>query len=98
MSTDSSNNETEIKKKKVEIQGTYRDYAPYLTLGFQLAAAVVLFFLLGHWIDNRFGIAPIGKLIGVLIGSIGGFVKFFKTVAMLATDKEKQQANKKHEN
>jgi F0F1-type ATP synthase assembly protein I len=98
MNSESPNSGTQDKKKKVEIQGTYREYAPYLTLGFQLAAVVVLFFLLGHWLDNRFGIAPVGKLVGVLIGSIGGFVKFFKTVATLAADEEKQRASNKHEN
>jgi F0F1-type ATP synthase assembly protein I len=95
MNSESPNSGTQDKKKKVEIQGTYREYGPYLTLGFQLAAAVVLFFLIGHWIDNRYGIEPVGKLVGVLIGSIGGFVKFFKSVASLTADKEKQLGNKK---
>jgi F0F1-type ATP synthase assembly protein I len=97
MNSSSSNKKIYTEKNK-EPQRVYRDYAPYLTLGFQLAAAVVLFFLLCHWFDNRFGIAPVGKLVGVLIGSIGGFVKFFKTVATLSTDEEKQRASKKHEN
>jgi F0F1-type ATP synthase assembly protein I len=97
MNPESPNSDTQNKKKKNEIQGTYRDYAPYLTLGFQLAAAVVLFFLLGHWIDIRFGIAPVGKLVGVFLGCVGGFIKFFKTVATLEADAEKQQASKKHE-
>jgi F0F1-type ATP synthase assembly protein I len=98
MSPESPKSGTQGEKKKVEIQETYREYAPYLTLGFQLAAAVVLFFLLGHWFDNRFGISPVGKLVGVLIGSIGGFVKFFKTVAILTADEEKQRTSNKHEN
>jgi hypothetical protein len=34
----------------------------------------------------------------VLIGSIGGFVKFFKTVAALSADEEKQRASNKREN
>jgi F0F1-type ATP synthase assembly protein I len=97
MNSSSSKKKLSTEKKK-DPQSVYRDYASFLTLGFQLAAAVVLFFLLGNWLDNRFGIAPVGKLVGVLIGSIGGFVKFFKTVATLSADEEKRRASDKHEN
>jgi F0F1-type ATP synthase assembly protein I len=57
-----------------------------------------LFFLLGHWIDKKFDIAPIGKLVGVVVGSTGGFIKFFKTVASITADEEKQRAKNKREN
>lgn len=67
-----------------------REYTPYLTLGFQLAAAVVLFFLVGAWLDNRWNASPWFKLSGLLLGSIGGFVKFFRSVADL--EKKDQQA------
>ncbi len=60
-----------------------REYTPYLTLGFQLAAAVVVFFLIGVWADNRWDTSPWLKLLGLFLGSIGGFVKFFRTVADL---------------
>ncbi|MBI4417486.1 MAG: AtpZ/AtpI family protein [Ignavibacteriales bacterium] len=52
-----------------------------MTLGFQLAAAVVVFFLLGAWLDARWDTSPWLKLAGLLLGSIGGFVKFFTTIA-----------------
>lgn len=70
---------------------TYREFAPYLALGFQLAAAVVLFFLLGAWLDEKLGVSPLLKLLGLLVGMIGGFVKFFRTVAQL--EKRKQNAS-----
>ena len=66
-------------------------------MGFQLAAAVVLFFLLGNWIDKKFDISPFGKLIGIVIGSTGGFIKFFKMVASITADEEKQRTKNKHE-
>jgi F0F1-type ATP synthase assembly protein I len=98
MNLESPNSETQNKKKKNEIQGTYREYVPYLTLGFQLAAAVVIFFFLGDWIDKRYGIAPIGKLVGTSIGMIGGFVKFFKSVASMIAEEEKKRLSSKREN
>ncbi len=85
------------QKEYKKISGVYRDLAPFLTLGFQLAAAVVVFLLIGHWVDNRFGIAPFGKLVGAVLGSIGGFVKFFKTVASLTSDEKQSKVSDKRE-
>ena len=77
----------EEQKKKKSAQ-TYKDYAPFLTMGIQLAAAVVVFFFIGSYIDQRYGIQPWGKISGIFLGSAGGFFKFFKTVSRL-TEKEK---------
>jgi F0F1-type ATP synthase assembly protein I len=98
MNSESPNNESQSKTKKVEIQGTNRGYGQYLTLGFQLAAAIVVFFFLGDWIDKRYGIAPIGKLAGTSIGMVGGFIKFFKSVASMIKDEERNQMSDKREN
>jgi F0F1-type ATP synthase assembly protein I len=88
MNSESPNSVSDDKGKD-KVQNYYQEFAPFLTLGFQLAAAVILFLLIGHWIDNRYNITPIGKLVGVLVGSIGGFVNFFKTVASFNKDEKK---------
>jgi F0F1-type ATP synthase assembly protein I len=82
------NDQTSSTKEKGFLN-EYRSIAPFLTLGIQLAAAVVAFFFLGYWIDLHFGVSPAGKLIGLFLGCIGGFYKFFKTIASL----EKQIGN-----
>lgn len=64
-----------------------REYAPFLTLGFQLAAAVVIFFLIGVWLDDRLGTSPLFTLLGLLLGSAGGFIKFFRSVSELEKKK-----------
>jgi len=73
----------------------YRDFAPYLTLGFQLAASVLLFFFIGWWLDSRYETSPTFKLIGLFIGSVGGMVKFFKTVSDLNKSRGDQTPQKK---
>jgi F0F1-type ATP synthase assembly protein I len=98
MNSESPNNNLESGKKKGSVQGTYQEYGPYLTIGVQLAAAVVIFFFLGDWIDRRYGITPIGKLVGASLGMIGGFIKFFKSVSSLIANDEKKRINDKHEN
>jgi F0F1-type ATP synthase assembly protein I len=97
MDSESPGRQSNVKQKKESLSSISRNFAPFLTMGFQLAAAVVLFFFLGYWIDNKFNIAPLGKLIGIVVGSTGGFIKFFKTVASITADEKKQRAKNKHE-
>lgn len=51
--------------------------APFLTLGLQLAAAVVAFFFLGRWLDGLWGTGPWLMITGLAIGTAGGLTKFF---------------------
>lgn len=68
--------------------GSFREYSPYLTLGFQLAAAVVVFLLIGVWLDDRWNTSPWLKLTGLFLGTVGGFIKFFTTVSRLSREEE----------
>ncbi|MBN1397148.1 MAG: AtpZ/AtpI family protein [Bacteroidetes bacterium] len=97
MENKSPNSETQEKNNKAGIQKTYREYAPFLTLGFQMAAAVVVFFFLGDWLDNRYGIEPAGKLVGAAIGIIGGLIKFIKSVASITENEKRNQISSKDE-
>ena len=76
--------------KKGETGGNLRAYGPYLTLGIQLAAAVIAFFFLGYWADERYGISPWGKLAGILMGSFGGLYQFFRNVMRLTDGGKKK--------
>ena len=77
------------RKHKNIPEQTYKEFAPFLALGMQLAAAVVVFFFIGKYVDRRFGTEPWGTIAGLLVGSTGGFIKFFKTALRLA-EKEKK--------
>ncbi len=58
----------------------YRDYASYLGLGIQLALAVIVFYFIGKWADGKFLTSPWFSLVGIMLGSIGGFISFFRKV------------------
>ncbi|MDP2885183.1 MAG: AtpZ/AtpI family protein [Ignavibacteria bacterium] len=60
-----------------------RQVAPYLTMGIQLAAGIVILFLIGWWLDTRYETSPTFKLIGLGIGSVGGLIKFLKSAVEL---------------
>jgi len=98
MDSESPDRQTDSGQKQESLSRISRNFGPLLTMGFQLAAAVVVFLLIGHWVDTKFGIAPIGKLVGLVLGSTGGFIQFFKTVASITADEEKQRMKNKREN
>ena len=60
-----------------------RETAPYLGLGVQMAAAVLVFYFLGSWADTKFNTAPWLMLAGVMLGVVGGFIKLYKIVVDL---------------
>ncbi len=43
-----------------------------------LVGSVVAGLLIGWWLDNRFGIDPIGKAIGVIFGGTAGTVELVR--------------------
>lgn len=73
---------------------TMRSIAPYLTLGIQLAVTVVVFFFIGKYADGYFGTTPWLMIAGIAAGSIGGMIKFFKTVIVLG---KKEEQDRRHE-
>jgi len=81
---------------------TSRDWksalGPYLTLGIQLALSVVVFFFLGRWLDQKFGTDPWLMIAGLVLGTVGGFIKFLTTAISLGkeADAEARKEAKEH--
>jgi F0F1-type ATP synthase assembly protein I len=94
MSSEFPNGRPQLEKKKAGGKYSYREYMPYLSLGFQLAVVIVVFYFLGDWIDRRYGCSPMGKLIGSAIGMTGGFINFFRSVNSLISNEEHKHEGK----
>jgi F0F1-type ATP synthase assembly protein I len=62
----------------------------YANLGFELAAAVGGFALLGWWIGRHYGRADLGLLIGAVLGIVGGLYNLLRTSLVALRD----QANR----
>jgi len=70
----------------------YKEVGPYLGIGLQLAATVVLMFFLGRWIDSAAGTDPAFTLIFAVLGIAAGLYNFIKTVITLSkTENEKRK-------
>ena len=48
-------------------------------MGFEFAAAVIGFVLVGYWIDRKYGCQPKGVLIGAELGILGGGYNLIRT-------------------
>ncbi len=70
----------------------YREVGPYLGLGLQLAATIVVFLLIGKWLDGLLGTSPILMVVGAFIGAVAGMYAFLKTVISLS---KKEAARRK---
>ena len=69
----------------------YRQLAPYMGLGTELAASVVGMLLIGYFLDEHFKTSPWLLLIGAGVGLIGGFFNFIKELQRLSKAGQKRK-------
>jgi len=62
---------------------TYRDVGPYLGLGTQLAATIVIMLFIGKWLDEKFEIFPALTIGLSFFGGFAGIYNFIKSVLNL---------------
>ena len=74
----------QVEKSSVgNLAKAYREVGPYLGLGLQLAATIVIFLLIGKWLDGEFNTSPVLMAVGGFIGAVAGLYSFLKTVISL---------------
>ncbi|MCX7876014.1 MAG: AtpZ/AtpI family protein [Melioribacteraceae bacterium] len=77
-----------MKDELKKINSSYSKIGPYLGLGTQLAASVILMFFLGKYLDEKFELFPLLTVLFSIIGSFAGIYNFIKSVLNL-NQKEK---------
>lgn len=75
--------------KEPEKKPVYAEIGPYLGLGFQLAATMVLMLFIGYKLDEYFDTYPLLMIIFVLFGGFAGIYNFIKTVLDLNNRKKR---------
>ena len=58
--------------------------------GFELAAAIGGFTLVGYWVDRHYGTAPRGVLVGALLGLVGGLYNQIKASLTAASEARRE--------
>lgn len=69
---------------------SYRKIGPYLGLGTQLAATIILMFFLGRWLDYKFNTEPFLMILFSFSGGFAGIYNFIKTVLQLNKKNDKK--------
>jgi ATP synthase protein I len=85
-----------LPKKFIENQrkilNGYKKVGPYLGLGTQLAATVILMFYIGYWLDKKLNTYPILIIIFSFLGGFAAIYNFIKSVLKLnSNNKEKKK-------
>lgn len=70
--------------------GFVRSAGEFLTLGIQLALAVLVFFFAGRWCDDTFGTAPWLMIAGLFIGVVGGMTSFFRSALKMGAEQDRK--------
>ncbi len=71
----------------------YKDIGPYVGLGTQLAATIVLMFFLGKWLDEKFELFPVLTISFTFFGSFAGLYNFIKTVLAINKKRKNEEKN-----
>ena len=84
-----------MPKKFIENQrkilNGYKKVGPYLGLGTQLAATVILMFYIGYWLDKKLNTYPILIIIFSFLGGFAAIYNFIKSVLKInSNNKEKK--------
>ena len=80
------------EKTSQKIANSYKEAGPYLGLGTQLAATIVLMFFLGRWLDQKLDLFPILTILLSFFGGFAGIYNFIKSVLKL-NEKKKIEKN-----
>jgi ATP synthase protein I len=78
-----NNNEKKVSK-------LYRDIGPYMGLGTQLAATIIVMFFLGKWLDEKLDCFPWLTISFSFLGGFAGIYNFIKETLNINEKKKKK--------
>jgi len=67
-----------------------RQLAPYLNLGTQMAATILVLGGAGWWIDSKWQSAPWGLIVGLMLGAAVGLTQFLRMIQQLLKKPQEQ--------
>lgn len=75
-------------EKYGSLNNSLREAAPYLGLGLQLAATIVIMVLIGDWLDRKFGYKYIFTIFFAVLGIGAGIYNLIRTINAIENRKK----------
>lgn len=79
-----------MKQNNKELSDIYKEVGPYLGLGTQLAASIVLMLYIGYKLDGKFDIYPILTITLTLLGGAAGIFYVIRETIQLNKKKKSE--------
>lgn len=76
-----------------KISESYKKIGPYLGLGTQLSATIILMFFLGKYLDEKFNLFPLLTILFAFFGGFAGIYNFIKSVLKLNNSEKFEKKN-----
>lgn len=73
-------NDEEEERKRIRLIGMY------MTIPFVLGVPPVIGWLIGHWLDSKFGTDPILMFIFIILGFTAGIREFYRIIKRFGND------------
>ena len=70
----------------------YGEGYKYVSYGLTFAGGVIVFMLVGLWVDRRLDVVPLFTIVGTLLGSVLGFLSVYRRL-----EAERQAGRKRME-
>lgn len=74
-----------------------RELGRYTGFGLSWALSVLLFLLIGYWLDGLWGTLPWLTLVGAFVGAAGGFVSLYRGLSAAAAADERDRERRRDE-
>ena len=65
------------------------NWGKYLGVGLEIAVGVGLGYIVGNWLDKKYGWSPTGTLVGTMVGLAGGMYLLIKEALRMNADPPK---------
>lgn len=78
-----------LKPKDKNPKSSYSEIGPYLGLGVQLAATIIIMVFIGKWLDDTYHKSPLFLILGAVLGTFSGIYNLIKTVLDLEKKSKK---------
>lgn len=79
-----------VRPKPFDRRRVLRDVGRYTGFGLTWALSVLVFLLVGYWLDGVLGTLPWLTILGAFLGAAGGFISLYRGILAAASEERER--------